>query len=315
MTNTLANHTSRLLANALTLPIRFYQLCISPMFPGSCRFTPTCSQYAVEALRLHGPVKGLWLAVKRVARCHPWGGCGYDPVPQPAATGIGAIDIHTHNPNHTTAAIRSLTLRQYESTKDDTGFCSVGIHPWDTDNLPVHWEEKIKEAISSPRVVAVGECGLDRLKGAGPERQEEIFRHHIALSEAAGKPLVIHLVKETDRFTHILKSQNGSQPWIIHGFRGKPQMLRQLLDTASNHPLYISVGERFNPDTVCQIPSDRLLIETDESQMTADQILANVAAVRGESPRSLAATVKTNSLRLFPALSGATGNLAHKENL
>lgn len=65
----------------LILPIRFYQLAISPLLPGSCRYTPTCSQYAIEALRRHGPFKGLWLAVKRIARCHPWGGSGYDPVP------------------------------------------------------------------------------------------------------------------------------------------------------------------------------------------------------------------------------------------
>ncbi|MBO5771147.1 MAG: membrane protein insertion efficiency factor YidD [Alistipes sp.] len=61
--------------------IRFYQLCISPLTPPSCRFTPTCSQYALEALRRHGVVRGLWLALKRIARCHPWGGSGYDPVP------------------------------------------------------------------------------------------------------------------------------------------------------------------------------------------------------------------------------------------
>lgn len=65
----------------LILPIRFYQLSISPMLPQSCRFTPTCSQYAIEALRKHGPVKGLYLAVRRILRCHPWGGSGYDPVP------------------------------------------------------------------------------------------------------------------------------------------------------------------------------------------------------------------------------------------
>lgn len=65
----------------LILPIKFYRYCISPLFPPVCRFTPTCSQYAIEALRKHGPVKGLWLAVKRVLRCNLWGGSGYDPVP------------------------------------------------------------------------------------------------------------------------------------------------------------------------------------------------------------------------------------------
>lgn len=71
----------RMTAFLLILPIRFYQLCISPLTPPSCRFTPTCSQYAIEALRKHGPIKGLWLAVRRILRCHPWGGSGYDPVP------------------------------------------------------------------------------------------------------------------------------------------------------------------------------------------------------------------------------------------
>lgn len=61
--------------------IWFYRNCISPLTPPSCRYTPTCSQYAAEALRRHGLFKGLWLTVKRLLRCHPWGGSGYDPVP------------------------------------------------------------------------------------------------------------------------------------------------------------------------------------------------------------------------------------------
>lgn len=65
----------------LILPIRFYQLCISPMLPPSCRYTPSCSHYAIEALKKHGPIKGTWLAIKRICRCHPWGGSGHDPVP------------------------------------------------------------------------------------------------------------------------------------------------------------------------------------------------------------------------------------------
>ena len=63
------------------LLIRFYQTAISPHTPAACRYTPTCSQYALEAIKKHGPFKGLWLAIKRILRCHPWGGSGYDPVP------------------------------------------------------------------------------------------------------------------------------------------------------------------------------------------------------------------------------------------
>jgi uncharacterized protein len=63
------------------LLIKLYQWLISPWLPPSCRFTPSCSQYALEAFRKYGPVKGLWLSARRIARCHPWGGHGHDPVP------------------------------------------------------------------------------------------------------------------------------------------------------------------------------------------------------------------------------------------
>ena len=61
--------------------IRFYQRFISPLTPPACRFTPTCSQYTLEAIQKYGALKGTWLGIKRIYRCHPWGGSGYDPVP------------------------------------------------------------------------------------------------------------------------------------------------------------------------------------------------------------------------------------------
>ncbi len=61
--------------------IKLYQMTISPLFPHVCRYTPTCSTYSVEALKKHGPLKGGWLALKRIISCNPWGGHGYDPVP------------------------------------------------------------------------------------------------------------------------------------------------------------------------------------------------------------------------------------------
>lgn len=69
----------------LSLPfiflIKLYQWVISPVLGPKCRYTPSCSEYALEALRKYGPLKGGWLALKRLSRCHPWGGHGYDPVP------------------------------------------------------------------------------------------------------------------------------------------------------------------------------------------------------------------------------------------
>jgi putative membrane protein insertion efficiency factor len=71
--------------NIITLPlilvIKIYQLIISPLFPSSCRYTPTCSHFSIEALKKYGIIKGGWLSIKRILSCHPWGGSGYDPVP------------------------------------------------------------------------------------------------------------------------------------------------------------------------------------------------------------------------------------------
>jgi|TARA_B100000497_G_scaffold6989_1_gene6826 putative membrane protein insertion efficiency factor len=73
------------LKNILIFPfvllVRFYQVAISPYTPSSCRYEPTCSQYTIEALRKRGLITGLWLSLKRIFTCHPWGGSGYDPVP------------------------------------------------------------------------------------------------------------------------------------------------------------------------------------------------------------------------------------------
>jgi putative membrane protein insertion efficiency factor len=69
-------------AGSMIFAIRAYQLAISPLFPQSCRFEPSCSQYGVEAIAEHGPVRGAWLTVQRVARCHPYGGAGPDAIPR-----------------------------------------------------------------------------------------------------------------------------------------------------------------------------------------------------------------------------------------
>ncbi len=58
-----------------------YRICLAPLLPGRCRYLPSCSHYGLEALQLHGPIHGSWLTLRRLLRCHPWGGHGYDPVP------------------------------------------------------------------------------------------------------------------------------------------------------------------------------------------------------------------------------------------
>lgn len=71
-----------ILSHLVLFPVRVYQWVISPLFPATCRHTPTCSAYTVEAVKEWGPFKGIWLGTKRLAKCHPWGTSGYDPVPK-----------------------------------------------------------------------------------------------------------------------------------------------------------------------------------------------------------------------------------------
>jgi len=81
-------------AQILAMPVRLYQALISPLMGPRCRYLPTCSDYALEALAHHGAVRGAWLALRRLARCHPWGGHGFDPVPE------NAPHDRRHRPSH-----------------------------------------------------------------------------------------------------------------------------------------------------------------------------------------------------------------------
>lgn len=72
----------KILIFPFVLLIKGYQLLISPLLPSTCRYDPTCSHYSLEALQKHGLLRGGWLAIKRIGSCNPWGGSGYDPVPE-----------------------------------------------------------------------------------------------------------------------------------------------------------------------------------------------------------------------------------------
>lgn len=78
----LLKKTTKIIAIPFIWIVRFYQSAISPYTPATCRYSPTCSHYTIEALQKHGILRGGWLALKRIFSCHPWGGQGYDPVPE-----------------------------------------------------------------------------------------------------------------------------------------------------------------------------------------------------------------------------------------
>ena len=87
------------LSALLIAPIRVYQWTLSPLLGVNCRYAPSCSEYAAEAIAAHGPLRGLWLAARRISRCHPWGGSGYDPVPS-ASCHHPVARLVTNSPRH-----------------------------------------------------------------------------------------------------------------------------------------------------------------------------------------------------------------------
>lgn len=162
-------------------------------------------------------------------------------------------DIHTHNPEATDAVIN---LEPGMEMRSD-GLYSAGWHPWWPLPANMNW---VRRMAADGRVVMIGECGIDKLRGAGtPAEQAATLRAHAELAESLGLPLLLHIVGAWNEVMALRKEMQPKQEWIIHGFRGKPQLARQLLNAGFS----ISLGLRYNPDTLAVIPPDRLYRETD----------------------------------------------------
>ena len=142
------------------------------------------------------------------------------------------------------------------------GRYAAGIHPWwtgQTDFEPVRYLTNLRQLLQFPEMVQLGECGLDRLKGAPLETQLDIFRQQIALSEETQKPVTIHCVKAFDLLLAEKKQLRPTQQWTIHGFRGKPALALQLLDAGFD----LSFGPHHNPESWNITPPERRHQETD----------------------------------------------------
>lgn len=163
-------------------------------------------------------------------------------------------DIHTHNLQAGSGAV--INLDRYGRMRPDHELYSVGWHPW----WPQADMEWVRQTARDSRVVVIGECGIDKKRGAaGIEEQIELTREHARLSEDLDKPLLLHIVGAWAEIIALRRQFKPTQRWIIHGFRGKPELARQLLSEGFD----ISLGHRFNPQTERIIPPERLFRETD----------------------------------------------------
>ena len=175
------------------------------------------------------------------------------------------MDFHTHNLNAAPGTaivnlpeIALLCPQTFELV--DGGLYSVGIHPWWTlDDLEALWRG-FEYWANHPQVVAIGECGLDKLRGADVALQRMMFERQLLRADQLQKPVTIHCVKAFDLLLSVRKTMCPKVQWTVHGFRGKPDLARQLLSAGFN----LSYGTRYNAESFALTPIERRYRETDE---------------------------------------------------
>ena len=205
------------------------------------------------------------------------------------------FNIHTHTSVHPENEILSLAPKEL-STDNRSVYASVGIHPWTLteENADIQWET-LRESVKNKQIIAIGECGLDKLKGPSIELQTAVFKQEAALAEEHCLPLIIHCVKSFNELIQIKKEISPQQPWIIHGFRGKAALALDCI----RHGFYLSTGSNFQENALKAIPLDRLFIETDESEEIIGSIYHHIAETKGISLEELIEAINKNVCEVF----------------
>lgn len=201
------------------------------------------------------------------------------------------VDTHTHRPDAQNAVICA-PLSGFLPREGK--LYSLGVHPWESGGNTASAMCRLRAEAEHPQVVMIGETGLDRLRGASLRQQAELFAAHVHLSEQLHKPLLLHVVWSTDLLLAVRKAEKPGMPWIWHGFRGNRQTAEMLVGKG----FYLSFGERWNADAVRSIPTERLLIETDDSQLSINQIAERIAAVRNAGTADVLAAASATLHRL-----------------
>ena len=201
---------------------------------------------------------------------------------------MNIIDIHTHIlPEVPGTALVCIGCGPMPSAQGH--YFSAGLHPWD---VTANDEEKfraLEDLIANPLVLAVGECGFDALKGPSHELQEQAFIRQEELSERYAKPMILHVVRDFDSVIRLRKTLKPTQPWLIHGFRGNSTQMNQLYAQG----ILVSFGQNHNPESIRQVPSDRLFLETD-GKCSIDEVIRIAAQMRNETEDDIVHSVKTS---------------------
>ncbi len=208
------------------------------------------------------------------------------------------INLHTHRkPSISNEfVVRNAYGVKLNSDKALGYSVSTGIHPWQIkpDNTKVF--NNIEANLNLPEVIAVGECGLDRVRGPESSLQTKVFLQHVELANHYNKPLILHLVKT---YSDILSHASGIKtPWIIHGFKGNLTEANTLISKGAR----LSFGPRltFTPEIQSvfkSLPLAHIYLETDTKPMQIDVIYRFASKLLGITMEELEESIKTNNPR------------------
>ena len=185
---------------------------------------------------------------------------------------MNIVDFHTHRLDATQALI---SVNPGDFKPQPGLYYSVGYHPWlNLETLTDNDFGLLETCARHPQVLAIGETGMDSLRGSDLAIQRKVFVRHLKLAADLRKPVVVHCVRTAQQILTARQNEGFfTLPMVVHGMRGNEHVARTWLEAGC----YLSYGARFNPAAVRITPSERLLIETDEAHETIQEVAAQVA--------------------------------------
>ena len=213
------------------------------------------------------------------------------------------VDIHTHTIKTSDGLLQVVNL-DLKQICPEQGCYSYGIHPWEAEKADFQMESALRcleEKTTPPNVYALGEAGLDKMHKASFEQQIELFERQIELSEALQKPMVLHDVKSHNEIIALRKKHKAKQPWILHGFSGTEQDVKQLIGQG----IYLSVGESLlHPERKIYksfkfIDLDYLFLETDMANIGIESVYEAAAKLLEMDIDALRAQIFLNFAALW----------------
>ena len=207
------------------------------------------------------------------------------------------LDIHTHK--QTPHSVSIVNCLSNFSQLPASGFYSVGIHPWYINAETERQFMKLTEVSKQTNVLAIGECGLDKVCNIDFALQPTYFTKQIQLAQALHKPLIIHCVRAYNEVVQILEEQKVNVPVVFHGFNKNYKMAQALIAKG----YYLSFGKQLLTTSVAEtfkfLPLEQVFLETDDSEIEIEALYKAAAAIKNIDVASLCKQLTKNALQVF----------------